>query len=330
MTTPGDEEVRRPTSKNKKGGDLWSEDYPEVSKWMEARTDRLDYDLRGWEPVEYKYLKVYTAVNSESKISEYTEAYDLLLVAFVSILDGQVNMTCPVGKLTGLRAHSTAGSRGFVLPKRLQRGFLEKIKKLLGFPQKQSCPPEWVSDTKEQSSWLYNPTAPPNNQRILVEQSYDNGVEGNSYATGDELRDCYGGVSHAQFAELLAGALLAGVWLVDQVLSVGAHGQVTIHKVSATESVMIKMMNKLFGSIALKIPSLLERTNHAIGAIDDQWSLTRNDFEYKRLFDVARLPLVRKSFGKQGILSKVKLRDCNSGIPSMHIKYNGTKIGLAN
>ncbi|CAH7686820.1 hypothetical protein PPACK8108_LOCUS21520 [Phakopsora pachyrhizi] len=243
MTTPGDEEVRRPTSKNKKGGDLWSEDYPEVSKWMEARTDRLDYDLRGWEPVEYKYLKVYTAVNSESKISEYTEAYDLLLVAFVSILDGQVNMTCPVGKLTGLlQPHC---------------------------PSKQS----------------ENPCHPTSGTKALVEQSYDNGVEGNSYATGDELRDCYGGVSHAQFAELLAGALLAGVWLVDQVLSVGAHGQVTIHKVSATESVMIKMMNKLFGSIALKIPSLLERTNHAIGAIDDQWSLTRNDFEYKRLFD---------------------------------------------
>ncbi|CAH7676984.1 heme peroxidase [Phakopsora pachyrhizi] len=89
--------------------------------------------------------------------------------------------------------------------------------------------------------------------------------------------------------------------------------------------------------------------NQAIGAIDDQWSLTRDDFEYKRLFDVdghclkfyeeliaiiirevARLPRVRKSFGKQGILSKVKLRDCNSGIPSMHIKYDGTKIGLAN
>ncbi|CAH7686001.1 expressed protein [Phakopsora pachyrhizi] len=32
------------------GGDLWSEDYPGVSKWMEARTDRLDYELRGWEP----------------------------------------------------------------------------------------------------------------------------------------------------------------------------------------------------------------------------------------------------------------------------------------
>ncbi|KAI8448562.1 hypothetical protein BY996DRAFT_6535030 [Phakopsora pachyrhizi] len=40
-----------------KGGDLWSEDYLEVSKWMEAQTDRLDYDLRGWEPVEYENLR---------------------------------------------------------------------------------------------------------------------------------------------------------------------------------------------------------------------------------------------------------------------------------
>ncbi|KAI8449709.1 hypothetical protein BY996DRAFT_6519010 [Phakopsora pachyrhizi] len=62
------------------GGDLWSEDYPGVSKWMEAQTDRLDYDLRGWEPVEYEYLKVYPAVNSESKISEYTEDGDLIRV----------------------------------------------------------------------------------------------------------------------------------------------------------------------------------------------------------------------------------------------------------
>ncbi|CAH7689458.1 hypothetical protein PPACK8108_LOCUS24543 [Phakopsora pachyrhizi] len=62
------------------GGDLWSEDYPGVSKWMEAQTDRLDYDLRGWEPVEYEYLKVYPAVNSESKISEYTEDGDLIRI----------------------------------------------------------------------------------------------------------------------------------------------------------------------------------------------------------------------------------------------------------
>ncbi|CAH7677022.1 hypothetical protein PPACK8108_LOCUS12142 [Phakopsora pachyrhizi] len=46
----------------------------------EAQTDRLDYDLRGWEPVEYEYLKVYPAVNSESKISEYTEDGDLIRV----------------------------------------------------------------------------------------------------------------------------------------------------------------------------------------------------------------------------------------------------------
>ncbi|KAI8449589.1 hypothetical protein BY996DRAFT_6459346 [Phakopsora pachyrhizi] len=45
------------------GGDLWSEDYPGVSKWM---------------PVEYEYLKVYPAVNSESKISENTEDRDLI------------------------------------------------------------------------------------------------------------------------------------------------------------------------------------------------------------------------------------------------------------
>ncbi|KAI8445474.1 hypothetical protein BY996DRAFT_8397939 [Phakopsora pachyrhizi] len=57
MSTPGDEEVRRPTSKNKKKGDLWSEEYPGVSKWKEAQTDRLDYDLGGWEPVEYEYLR---------------------------------------------------------------------------------------------------------------------------------------------------------------------------------------------------------------------------------------------------------------------------------
>ncbi|CAH7683325.1 hypothetical protein PPACK8108_LOCUS16782 [Phakopsora pachyrhizi] len=113
MTTPGDEEVRRPTNKNKKGGDLWSEEYPGVSKWKEAQTGRLDYDLRGWEPVDYEYLKVYPAVNSESNISEYTEDGDSIRgcamfvgmngsrVALVSTLDGQVNMTCPVDKLVG-------------------------------------------------------------------------------------------------------------------------------------------------------------------------------------------------------------------------------------
>ncbi|CAH7682701.1 hypothetical protein PPACK8108_LOCUS15775 [Phakopsora pachyrhizi] len=87
------------------GGDLWPEDYP-----GEAQTDRLDYDFRGWEPVEYEYLKVYPAVNSESEISEYTEDRDLIRkfqlgriqrMALVSTLDGQVNMTCPVGKLYG-------------------------------------------------------------------------------------------------------------------------------------------------------------------------------------------------------------------------------------
>ncbi|CAH7686614.1 hypothetical protein PPACK8108_LOCUS21291 [Phakopsora pachyrhizi] len=103
---------------NPEGGDLWSEEYPGVSKWKEAQTDRLDYDLRGWEPVQYEYLKVYPSVNSESKISEYTEDGDLIRkfhlgrikslglesdskVALVSTLDGQVNMTCPVDKLYG-------------------------------------------------------------------------------------------------------------------------------------------------------------------------------------------------------------------------------------
>ncbi|KAI8447375.1 hypothetical protein BY996DRAFT_6513124 [Phakopsora pachyrhizi] len=46
MTTPGDEEVRRPTNKNKKKGDLWSEEYPGVSKGRS---------------VEYEYLEVYPA-----------------------------------------------------------------------------------------------------------------------------------------------------------------------------------------------------------------------------------------------------------------------------
>ncbi|CAH7686428.1 hypothetical protein BY996DRAFT_6471850 [Phakopsora pachyrhizi] len=54
------------------------EDYPGVSKWTEAQTDRLGYDLRGWKPVEYEYLKVYPAVNSESKISDYTEDDDII------------------------------------------------------------------------------------------------------------------------------------------------------------------------------------------------------------------------------------------------------------
>ncbi|KAI8459204.1 hypothetical protein BY996DRAFT_6442170 [Phakopsora pachyrhizi] len=72
------QELNYITGSSNERGDLWSEDYPGVSKWMEARTDRLDYDLRGWEPVEYEYLKVYPAVNSESKISEYTEDRDLI------------------------------------------------------------------------------------------------------------------------------------------------------------------------------------------------------------------------------------------------------------
>ncbi|CAH7666085.1 hypothetical protein PPACK8108_LOCUS406 [Phakopsora pachyrhizi] len=34
--------------------------YHGVSKWMEeARTDRLDYDLRRWEPEEYEYLQTH-------------------------------------------------------------------------------------------------------------------------------------------------------------------------------------------------------------------------------------------------------------------------------
>ncbi|KAI8451975.1 hypothetical protein BY996DRAFT_6584298 [Phakopsora pachyrhizi] len=84
MTTPGDEEVRRPTNKNKRGvicgQKIILESVSGWSSWWleEARTDRLDYDLGGWEPVEYEYLKVYPAVNSESKISEYTEDGDLI------------------------------------------------------------------------------------------------------------------------------------------------------------------------------------------------------------------------------------------------------------
>ncbi|KAI8444573.1 hypothetical protein BY996DRAFT_6575343 [Phakopsora pachyrhizi] len=87
ITTPDNEYDRGPTNRNKKfglnagqtqwvvvtRGDLLAEVYPE-----EAQTDRLDYDLRGWEPVEYEYLKVYPAVNSESKISEFTEDRDLI------------------------------------------------------------------------------------------------------------------------------------------------------------------------------------------------------------------------------------------------------------
>ncbi|KAI8454032.1 hypothetical protein BY996DRAFT_8394470 [Phakopsora pachyrhizi] len=71
MTTPGDEEDRRPTNKNQKVG-LNEDQFQRrvVTRgvicvvWLEeAQTDRLDYDLRGWEPVEYEYLKVYPAVN---------------------------------------------------------------------------------------------------------------------------------------------------------------------------------------------------------------------------------------------------------------------------
>ncbi|KAI8443027.1 hypothetical protein BY996DRAFT_6618395, partial [Phakopsora pachyrhizi] len=63
MTTPGDEEVRRPTNKNQKvghNGTIPTESMEGLVVWLEeAQTDRLDYDLRGWEPVEYEYLKVY-------------------------------------------------------------------------------------------------------------------------------------------------------------------------------------------------------------------------------------------------------------------------------
>ncbi|CAH7682994.1 hypothetical protein PPACK8108_LOCUS16205, partial [Phakopsora pachyrhizi] len=68
ITTPDNEYGRRPTNRNKKVG--LNEDQ---SQWVvvireEAQTDRLDYDLRGWEPVD------------ESKISEYTEDGDLIRV----------------------------------------------------------------------------------------------------------------------------------------------------------------------------------------------------------------------------------------------------------
>ncbi|CAH7666291.1 hypothetical protein PPACK8108_LOCUS635 [Phakopsora pachyrhizi] len=67
MTTPGGEEVRRPTNKNKKwllGGVICGRKsiLESVSEglvvWIEeAQTDRLGYDLRRWEPEEYEYLK---------------------------------------------------------------------------------------------------------------------------------------------------------------------------------------------------------------------------------------------------------------------------------
>ncbi|CAH7686509.1 hypothetical protein PPACK8108_LOCUS21164 [Phakopsora pachyrhizi] len=57
------QELNYITGSSNERGDLWSEDYPGVSKWM---------------PVEYEYLKVYPAVNSESKISDYTEDGDLI------------------------------------------------------------------------------------------------------------------------------------------------------------------------------------------------------------------------------------------------------------
>ncbi|KAI8456003.1 hypothetical protein BY996DRAFT_8393636 [Phakopsora pachyrhizi] len=87
MTTPGDEEVRRPTNKNKKvglneGQFQWRVVTRRVicgqKSILESVSGGLDYDLRGWEPVEYEYLKVYPAVNSELKISEYTEDRNLI------------------------------------------------------------------------------------------------------------------------------------------------------------------------------------------------------------------------------------------------------------
>ncbi|KAI8455007.1 hypothetical protein BY996DRAFT_8394051 [Phakopsora pachyrhizi] len=74
MTTPGDEKVRRPTNKNKKKGDLWLEDYPEVK---EAQTDGLDYDLRGWEPVEYEYLKFKSCIVSTLNAAFCVNGFDL-------------------------------------------------------------------------------------------------------------------------------------------------------------------------------------------------------------------------------------------------------------
>ncbi|CAH7684981.1 hypothetical protein BY996DRAFT_6557079 [Phakopsora pachyrhizi] len=73
MTVLVDNKLEDPLIKNKKA--VLSEDqfqwvgvtqgmiygqssYHGVSKWMEeARTDRLDYDLRRWEPEEYEYLQ---------------------------------------------------------------------------------------------------------------------------------------------------------------------------------------------------------------------------------------------------------------------------------
>ncbi|CAH7670626.1 hypothetical protein PPACK8108_LOCUS5360 [Phakopsora pachyrhizi] len=59
MTVLVDEQDRRPT--NKKQEDVLNEDHgviygQKISMDKEARTDRLDYDLRRWEPEEYEYL----------------------------------------------------------------------------------------------------------------------------------------------------------------------------------------------------------------------------------------------------------------------------------
>ncbi|KAI8449226.1 hypothetical protein BY996DRAFT_6418717 [Phakopsora pachyrhizi] len=67
MTTPGDEEARRPTNKNKKVGLNEGQFQRRVVTRRvicgqqsilesEAQTDRLYYDLREWKPVEYEYL----------------------------------------------------------------------------------------------------------------------------------------------------------------------------------------------------------------------------------------------------------------------------------
>ncbi|MBW0475530.1 hypothetical protein O181_015245 [Austropuccinia psidii MF-1] len=81
-----------------------------------------------------------------------------------------------------------------------------------------------------------------------------------------------------------------------------------------------------------------------IGMIDSKFDLSRDQEEYSKLFDptghclkfykkvicvivkeVASLPDVQKASGRQGVLSKIQILDSVSGMPTMHIKYNGQR-----
>lgn len=94
----------------------------------------------------------------------------------------------------------------------------------------------------------------------------------------------------------------------------------------------------------------LERNPHnrQIGIIDDKWSLSRENSEYKRLLDVngdcvkfysdligvivkevIKLAKVRKAFGKQGDLNLIHLKGSRSGLYTMHIRFDGTKFRAA-